>query len=336
MKKHRGFKLFILSLGLIALGLFFLFATDFSLGRSPDWGVTFSRSYALDLQLNWQETYLAILDDLKVSHLRLSAYWDEVEPQKDQYQFADLDWQIDQAASRQVEIILAVGRRWPRWPECHDPGWVKHYPPADANQEILDLLTVLVKRYQTNPQITAWQIENEPLFSWFGFCPPPDIEFLKKEIDLVRSLDPSRPVVVTDSGELSNWQAAAGLTDVLGTTLYRVVWNKRIGFFSYWFVPPAFYHYKASLTKYFQPNLKRVIVTELQMEPWTMDKHMLELTLEEQKKSFDLKRFKNNIRYAQKTGLPQVYLWGAEYWYWLKLAGQPEIWQTAQKLWLKD
>ena len=78
------------------------------------------------------------------------------------------------------------------------------------------------------------------------------------------------------------------------------------------------------------------IISELQMEPWTMDKHMLELTLEEQKKSFDLKRFKNNIRYAQKTGLPQVYLWGAEYWYWLKLAGQPEIWQTAQKLWLKD
>jgi hypothetical protein len=71
----------------------------------------------------------------------------------------------------------------------------------------------------------------------------------------------------------------------------------------------------------------------MQMEPWTMNKHMTELTYEEQRQSFNLQRFKSNIRYAQMTGFPEIYLWGAEYWYWLKENGHPEIWQEAQKIW---
>jgi len=318
---------------LLIIFIFLLFAADFSFGHEPDWGVTFSRSYALDLQLDWRQAYLAILDDLKVNHVRLSAYWDEIEPQKDQYNFTDLDWQIQQATDRGVKIILAVGRRLPRWPECHDPGWIKHYPPQDTNDEILGMIRLLVERYQSNTQVVSWQVENEPLFAWFGFCPAPDKEFLKKEIALVKSLDQTRPVLITDTGELSNWQAAADLTDVLGTTMYRVVWNKHFGFFRYWFVPPAFYHYKALLAAAFNPNLKQVMVTELQMEPWTGDKSMTQLTLAEQEKSFDLSQFQSNIKFARKTGFKSVYLWGAEYWYWLKLKGHSQIWQAAQELW---
>src|SRR3989344_452235 len=102
--KLKTIRLTLLLLALVLLGLFFIFITDFSGGREPVWGVTFSRSYALDLQLDWRQTYLAILDDLGVKHLRLSAYWDEIEPDKDQYRFDDLDWQIDQAAQRGVAI----------------------------------------------------------------------------------------------------------------------------------------------------------------------------------------------------------------------------------------
>ncbi|OGY51822.1 MAG: hypothetical protein A3J59_01900 [Candidatus Buchananbacteria bacterium RIFCSPHIGHO2_02_FULL_56_16] len=335
MKKARfkTLRLAVLLFGLVLLGVFFIFITDFSGGKEPVWGVTFSRSYALDLQLDWRQAYLAMLDELKISHLRLSAYWDELEPEKDEYNFSDLDWQLEQAEARGVSVILAVGRRLPRWPECHDPAWLKHYSSEEANAELLALLELTIKRYQDRPSIIAWQVENEPLFAWFGFCPPPDKAFFATEVALVRQLDPQRPVMVTDTGELSSWLEVSAFGDVVGTTLYRVVWNKWFGFWDYWFVPPAWYRWKADLTQAVHPNVKTVMISELQMEPWTFSKKMVELSRAEQERSFDLWRFRDNIAYVRRTGFPSVYLWGVEYWYWLHQQGDDVFWNEAKGLW---
>jgi hypothetical protein len=154
-----------------------------------------------------------------------------------------------------------------------------------------------------------------------------------EEVKLVRQIDPTRDILITDSGELSSWQPAAGVGDILGTTLYRIVWNDRLGFWDYWFVPPAFYRYKADITKYLHKNLDDVIVAELQMEPWTLDRHMIELTQEERERSFNFERFESNLRYAQRTGFSKVYLWGVEYWYWLANNGDTDIWFSARNLW---
>lgn len=310
----------------------YLFTLDFSGDKEPAWGVTFSAKYAQELDLDWQKTYLAILDDLKVNHIRLIAYWDEIERQPGNYDFYNLDWQIREAENRGVSIILNIGRRTPRWPECHDPVWLADLPPKAIKQSQFALVEALVERYKNRPKILAWQVENEPLLSVFGECPKPDRNLLAEEIMLVRSLD-DRPVITTDSGELSSWQTAADYPDILGTTMYRIVWNKYLGFLDYFFVPPAFYHYKAAFTKFFHRNLKEIIVTEVQMEPWTMDRPMVFLTVEEQEKSFDLIRFRNNINFVKKIGFAEAYLWGVEYWYWLWQQGRPEIWQEAKALW---
>ncbi len=310
----------------------FLFSLNFNNGQEPNYGVTFSKKYALDLELDWQKTYLAILDDLKVKNIRLIAYWDEIESEEDNFNFSDLDWQINEASNRGINIILAVGRRLPRWPECHDPVWLEKLAPLAVKQHQLEFIQGVVNRYKGNLAIKAWQVENEPLFAWFGKCPRPSKEFLGEEVDLVKSLD-SQPIIITDSGELNHWQGAASLADILGSTMYRVVWNKYLGFWDYFFVPPAAYRFKADVTKFFHQNLKDVIVTELQMEPWTMDQRMVELSLADQQKSFTLQRFKDNIEYVKKAGFNEVYLWGVEYWYWLKESGQPEIWQEAKRLW---
>jgi len=243
-----------------------------------------------------------------------------------------LDWQISQAAERGTNIILVVGRRAPRWPECHDPIWLSNLAPLAAQEHQLEFIKEVINKYKDNPAIKAWQVENEPLFGLFGDCPKPSKEFLTQEINLVKSLD-SRQVIITDSGELNSWQGAGSVADILGTTMYRIVWNKYFGFWDYFFVPAAIYHYKAEMTEMFHQNLKGVIVTELQMEPWTMDKRMVELSLADQERSFDLQRFKNNISYVKKTGFPEVYLWGVEYWYWLKEQGHSAIWQEAKMLW---
>ena len=47
----------------------------------------------------------------------------------------------------------------------------------------------------------------------------------------------------------------------------------------------------------------------------------------------NLDQFKKNIAYAKKTGFDQFYLWGAEWWYWLKDEhNRGEIWNEAKNL----
>ena len=326
-----------LSLAGVFLIIFLIFLSsffwDFSKNKETVFGVTFSKKYAEELKLNWQEAYLAILQDLKVDHVRLVAYWDEIEKEPDQYIFNDLDWQVRQASDRGVKIIMVLGRRTPRWPECHDPNWLKGLDQSEVISRQMNFINKTVERYQNNSMLEAWQVENEPLLTLFGQCPAPSLPLLKQEVALVKSLDVKHPIIVTDSGELSTWQTAASVPDILGTTLYRIVWNKYMGFLDYFFVPSAYYHVKADLTKFFHKNLKDIIVVEMQMEPWTYNRSMIELTQAEQEKSFNLERFRNNVIYAQKTGFSKIYFWGVEYWYWLKQNNRPEIWNQAKSLW---
>ena len=126
------------------------------------YGVTFSEKQAIELGLEPREVFVSILDDLKVRRLRLAAYWDEVEPKKDAYDWEFLDWMINEAAKRDTEIILAIGGRLPRWPECHFPVWAEALSEAEREKEISVLLADVVNRYKNISQIVAWQVENEP------------------------------------------------------------------------------------------------------------------------------------------------------------------------------
>ncbi|MDD2807744.1 MAG: beta-galactosidase [Patescibacteria group bacterium] len=329
-KLNRWLK--FLAVVLILIGIW---SSLFSLNYAPthtEYGVTFSDKYAKDLGLDWQSAYLAMLDELKVNNVRLIAYWDDIEATQDNFDFTNLDWQVSEASKRNVNIILAVGRRAPRWPECHDPAWLSNLAVTAIEQQQLDFIQRVINRYKDNPLIKNWQVENEPLFGWFGNCPKPSKIFLTQEVDSVR-LNDSRQIILTDSGELNTWQGAASRSDILGITMYRIVWNNYLGFWDYWFVPPAIYHFKAEITKWFHPNLQKIIVTELQMEPWTLNKRMVDLTYDEQLQSFSLRRFNDNISYVKKAGFSDVYFWGVEYWYWLSQQGHPELWQQAKTLW---
>jgi len=71
---------------------------------------------------------------------------------------------------------------------------------------------------------------------------------------------------------------------------------------------------------------------ELQAEPWG-PVLMYDLPLKEQNKTMNLERFKKVIQFAKGTGEDSFYLWGAEWWYWMKTRQfQPEIWEEAQKV----
>lgn len=293
---------------------------DFSLG------VDFSVKQARSLFLNWQEVYIAMLDDLEVKKIRIHAPWNLVEPEMGEYDFSDLDWQIEEAAKRDVEIILAIGRRTPRWPECHDPEWIEKMSEEIVFERQLDIVEKVVNRYKYNNTIVMWQVENEPLLDAFGECPPGNYSNLRKEVSLVRTLD-DRPILITDSGELGLWVLAANSGDYFGTTIYKVTYNNVLGYY-YYHLPPLFYRLKAWLVG---KDLDNVFISELQAEPWAEDGFRI-TPLKDQYISMDKERLVSHIEFARKTGFKAAYLWGVEWWYWLKeTKGQLEIWQTAKE-----
>ena len=304
-------------------------------GRPPEsqeitFGVNFSQKHAQNLELNWKEAYLALLDDLKVKNLKLITHWDLIEGERDKFYFDDLDWQVKEAEDRDVKIILVIGLKTGRWPECHAPEWAKNLNQKEQQERILNLLEKIVLRYRDSKAIFAWQVENEPFFP-FGECQWKDKDFVEREINLVRTIDSQkRPIVFADSGEGSFWFTASKLGDIVGITIYKKVWFKELNTYVHYPLPPVFYWRKAVLIK--KIFNKRVIVTELQAEPWG-PKLLYDSPLKEQEKTMNLEQFKYNISFAKKTGLNEFYLWGGEWWYWLKeKQGKVEIWEEAKKL----
>jgi len=294
------------------------------------WGVSFSQMHAEKLGLDWKQTYLAILDDLKAKEIRIGTHWDLLEPEEGKFNFSDLDWQIEEAEKRNANIILVFGMKTPRWPECHVPAWASNISQEKLGEKVLKLVEEVVKRYEGKNSIWAWQIENEPFFE-FGSCPKTDNGLLKKEIDLAKSLDfRKRPVIITDTGEFSLWFRPASLGDIVGVTMYRKVWSGGLKTYMSVPLPAAFYFRKAQLIK--KIFNKDVMCVELQAEPWVPGL-LYSSTVEEEKKTMDFNQFKKNIEYAKKTGLSSFYLWGAEWWYKMKeKQNMPEFWDEAKKL----
>ena len=330
-----NFKKFLKYSLLVLLFLFSVFIGYFFIGEPKPaekitWGVNFSQKHSEKLGLDWKENYLALVDDLGTKRIKIAAHWDLIEPERGRYYFSDLDWQIAEARKHGVRILLAIGMKTPRWPECHIPEWAVGLSKEKQQDRILRMLQEVVSRYKNENSIWAWQVENEPFFP-FGDCPWADKKFLKKEIDLVKLLDSrKRPIVIADSGEGSLWIQAARFGDMVGTTIYKKVWVRQFGFYFHYPFPPIYYWRKSQIIKKFFN--KEVICVELQAEPWG-PALLYDSSLEEQEKTMNLEQFKKNIEFAKKTGLKEFYLWGAEWMYWMKeKQNKPEIWEEAKKL----
>jgi hypothetical protein len=330
MKLRR--KIFLLVLIFLIAVFFWLVRRPTGLVDSPEnikWGVAYSKMFAMEMGLDWQEAYLAILDDLGVKRIRLPIYWQDVQASPDGFDFSDYDWMIEEAQKRDVQLILVIGRKLPRWPECHAPFWADKLTEPEKQEKILAVISEEVERYKNIPNLYLWQVDNEP-FLPFGECTTTNKDFLDQEVGKVREIDPNHKIMVTDSGELSIWVRAAKRADIFGTTMYRIIYKKPFNYFKYP-LPPKFFWIKANLVHLFYPG-KPIVVSELQTEPWG-PKLIYDLPLEEQEKSMSLAQFRENIEYAKAAGFPENYLWGAEWWYWLKTKHEkPEFWEEAKKV----
>lgn len=319
---------FILALFfLLIIGYFFIGFSKPS--QEVEWGVNFSVKQTEFLGLDSRQVYLALLDDLKVKKIKISVHWDLLEKENNNFDFSEIDWQVEEAKKRNAEVVLAIGMKTPRWPECHLPDWAKNADKETQQDKILRMLSVVVNRYKNDPTVSAWQVENE-IFLSFGACPWTDISFFKKEVDFVKKLDNTRPIIVTESGELSLWFKSGMIGDIVGVTTYRKVWQEQFKFyFSYNLLPATFYERRAQLLGLIN---KKVIGTELQAEPWCKQS-IINASLDEQMTTMDIEQFRKNIDFAKRTRISAFYFWGAEWWYWMKEKhNHPEYWEEARYL----
>ncbi len=293
-------------------------------------GVSFSQKQAERYGVDWRQNYTALLEDLKFKNLRIAAYWDRLEPRQGEYDFSELDWMVAEASKAGAKLTVVVGQKNIRYPECYYPAWLDSNDKPLAQSQARQMVTKVVERYANSPTIEAWQVENEFLLHSFGECPAQNLtrQQLKDEIAIVRKIDPGKPIVLTQSDQLG-FPVFGPFGDYFGFSMYR--WSYREGFGYFRYPQPGLYNWwKASWVEALTGQ--EVKVHELQAEAWGKTGNEY-LPLEEQYKTMNPAQFRDNVQYARDTQIRRIDLWGAEWWYWLKVSkDQPAMWDEVKAL----
>lgn len=322
----------ILAIVLCTISMLYFVCWAFSFRIFPvTYGISFNQKHATDLSLDWKEVYQRMLDDLAPQYVRIAAMWSEVEATKGEYSFTDVDFMMDAAAASGAKVQLVVGQKAPRWPECHVPNWAYDVSRDAYETALFEYVEAVVQRYKGHPALELWQVENEAFINFtFGECEGFRKDIVKKEVALVRELDPTHEIVMTDSGELSTWYTPSRLGDKFGTTLYRVVRTPSGKIFTYDFLPPGFYRIKAILLGVSHDNF---YVSELQAEPWFDGAGPTSTPINIQEQTMNSDRLKEHILYAQRVGASRVHFWGVEWWYYMKeVKNHPEYWEIIKSV----
>jgi len=296
-----------------------------------EYGISFNQNHAESLGLDWKRVYEDMLVELQPKYVRIAAMWSEVEEVKHEYDFDDVDYMMNLAAEHDVKVVLVVGQKAPRWPECHVPDWLD-YDAENSKKHLLSYVEQTVTEYKDHPALELWQVENEPFIPFeFGECSGFQKDAVYDEIELVRSLDSTHKIMITDSGELSTWRKASDAGDIFGTTLYRVVRTPKGRIFTYDWLPPAFYRWKARVWR--KDYSESVYVSELQAEPWFTNSTPTTTPVIIQEETMDPDRLLEHIAYTEHIGFSRAYLWGVEWWYYMKKEhNDARYWDTVQAL----
>lgn len=293
----------------------YTFGTSFSIRQSESFG------------LDWRQNYTALLDDLEIRSYRLMSYWDDIEPKRGEFNFTNLDWQMDEAAKRNAKVSLAIGLRQPRWPECHEPKWSLELDKDNWKQALYAYTKVVVKRYENHPALENFQLENEAFAWWFGDCREnPDRQRIVEEYELIKSWT-SKPIWMSLSDQYG-LPMQHPIADGLGYSLYTKVYNNLLPGTYVEPSPPLWFHQLRADTLRAMYG-RDMFLHELQLEPWG-DKAIKQLTIKEQDQTMDVERIKYNLLFARKIGFDHIYTWGSEWWYWRLMNGDDSVWNTVR------
>jgi hypothetical protein len=311
-------------------------------------GTSFSARHATYLGLEWKQAYQQ-LEAMHFKVIRLSAYWDQV----DREGYDQLDWLLNESRASGQPVVLSVGMKGVGWPEFYIPSELAPATPdgGDVGQDlvlrpaVLDFVRDTVARYQDNPALIAWQVENEPLNPagprhWYI-----GKDLLTREAAAVREVDSSRPLIVSAFGHfnmlfdqasnrsgfdlrsLLGFESATaesqslevlGHQDILGLDVYTEIGYKFLGQAgvshagSDWAAKAGHWRNVAS------GQGKRAWITEAQAEPWesSIDSYG-------DPKSTLAEDIQSRFNSISSEGFGTILLWGSEYWIWRAQNGDP-------------
>lgn len=300
-------------------------------GKTPvidprEFGVSFSRKQCRNFGIDAYQTMRWLITDAGFRRFRLMSYWDEHEPQPGAYDFSGLDWQFELAEEHGCEVTLCLGARQPRWPENHWPDWAWEASKDERSKALLAFIQKIVERYKDSPALVSYQLENEALLKSFGRRPEIDRKRLRQEYQLVKQLDPKRPVVMTTS---TSWgiPLRQPIPDQVGFSYYQIVHSH--GAYHTALHTPGLHRARARAIRWLEH--RPTFIHELQLEPWG-PKAIWEMPISEQDKSMGTAQIHKNIALARKTKLSPIDLWGGEWWYWrLTKHHDPTIWQAVKR-----
>ncbi|MBE9032358.1 beta-galactosidase [filamentous cyanobacterium LEGE 11480] len=290
-------------------------------------GATFIKINAEHLGLDWRSVYKEIIDDVGIKQIRIPVFWDQLEQEPGKFDWADLDWQMQQAAQSQAKVMLAVGHRVPRYPECYAPEWTKPLDEATFKRSLFRMTEAVVQHFKDNPALDAWQVENEPLAKILGViwgdagCREIS-HFVKEEVAMVKRLDEQQhPTIVTYA--FSPWpssqlrQTIEFDSDVVAITLFNKlffrspVFNGYVEMFKFGPMAPLRLAYQRSIVKHHQQDFW---VAEMQAEPWGPKGPYDFENPDDAYISMNPDRLNETWDYAANSGASRIYLWGAEWW----------------------
>jgi Beta-galactosidase len=319
-------------------------------------GVSFRPRQAEALGLDVRETLAALLPH-PFPVIRLSAYWDRIEPAHGAFDTSELDWQLDQAERAGKEIILCLGPvKSFGYPEYFVPPHLLAEPLPEgrlvderSHPALLDAatahLTRLVERYRDRSAIRAWQVEHEatdPLgmeHSWRLAA-----SFIRHEVETVRAADPTRPILMngflpTSTAVLAQqwWRTrdqgdslavARELADVVGIDFYPRHAVTSLGSWSVYLdgsagLLPAMH--RRRLLQRARAQGRRLVVTEGQAEPWeavTVPPSPDSRAAASCPPERVVENYNECLRWAG-GGIDTYLFWGAEYWVMRKRQGDP-------------
>ncbi|MGD9129497.1 MAG: endo-1,4-beta-xylanase [Candidatus Woesebacteria bacterium] len=268
---------------------------------------------------------------LKLDYLRLGTYWDEIETTEHHYSWSSLEKILKLCQKNKQKVVLTVGLKAPRYPEFYFPTWLKNknLNAAQTKSKILDFISKSVSQLSKFSCISHWQVENEPLDPSGPDKQTIPFSLLKKEVDLVRSLD-KRPIITNLWGNaLSKRNLLPKLekiSDVLAIDLYYQQFFKKILGKSFYIGP---LDNQKKMSQLLVNCKKEVWVMELQAEPWEANQVDF---LSDKPQSISPEKIKKFYQQASQLPVTTIMFWGFEYWFYQFKKGNAQYLDTIAKI----
>lgn len=321
-------------------------------------GTTFSPVQCEYLGLDWKKTYEETLD-MGFKIVRLGAYWNRIEKKEGEYDYTELDWQIEKAKEKNIGIVVSVGMKAPRWPEYYIPAWVegRNSIPyggdvsknAFLRKKTLLFIKTTVERYRKESALIAWQVENEAANrigekKWYI-----GKDFLNEEVRVTREEDGGgHPILLTAATYPNRMLRVFGaanapynaieeylkMADIVGLNVYPEVGHMQWGIKLYFRTKPKeMREYFSALVNRIAEKRKKTWVIELQAEPW--EPGHLVYKEEEEPRTSGSEETESMVKIFKSMDVNTLFLWGPEYWIFREKSFGDESWYKSLERILK-